>query len=1028
MLLALGGLVLALRLLQIQVLEHGRWALEAARLVHGGREIPYRRGRILDAEERVLARDDELRSVVLVYRDFRREHPLGQVAHARSLLEGRAVPLAEARARLRDWARELVSLTPETVRSLARLPDEPGPAVHGDAALRARRAADLSFYLRSLLGFTELGAWKPVRELAAEQPGRPFLELVALARGHGDPERVWAELDARLTRSLERLETLARWLEPGGAAGDDPASLEPLGRLIAELERVRRSIEDATAAKLFAEATGFPPGRIESETLATRFDHAWIAELLGWDRPRVAEWTRTVRRGWQLGWRDEQCLPRLLWDLVLDPATPGPAEFLDRLAVLFAPEGALGRALDEGPAPWSELARPSVFAELPELFEAEVPGEALALGENALPFQAPEVRMGGDTLALLPAGEGAESLHGKLVRALSGRRPSDVETLIALARGLVSAWERHYQDALRAALDLTLQAAAPGTRGLDGGLVLAEGGRDRAAERAEYFLKDYSMRPRPLSTAEPSYDVVYLLTRYERDFPGFQVRELHARELAVFSGDDPLPADLVVGRVSAPTIDVLERQRAPAALLRSLERDPDREQEEEEELLRLIGEVRRPDEVRGVSGIEALCDAELTGRNGYRETRGLQDVFGAGAEEIAVREPEDGQDVVLTLDVDLQRAAQRTLQHPVSVDDEKFDHAWRMNPVGAIVLLSMQGDVLAAASEPDDHSLLEPEAGGQRALVIERTLRKPTFQPPGSAFKVFVAAWALDHGLDPARTVTCAPITRGGFGYKDLRCWNPLGHGTVALEEALVRSCNAYFAWLGETLRTEEFLELSTEFGFGQPTGVRVLPDVDERPGRRGLLEDRAGLAVRGRELPDALRSMAANGLGVIEATPMQLARATLMLARGEKPALRLIRRVGERVLEPAPPERLEVSARALEFVRSAMAGVADDPQGTAHAALSRAELGLPVAVKTGSADLEDRKDEEGHTVYRKHAWVTGWVPASDPVAVFGLFVHDTTATSSHGAIYLTRDFLHQPEVLAWLDENGVDVSGVESR
>ena len=64
----------------------------------------------------------------------------------------------------------------------------------------------------------------------------------------------------------------------------------------------------------------------------------------------------------------------------------------------------------------------------------------------------------------------------------------------------------------------------------------------------------------------------------------------------------------------------------------------------------------------------------------------------------------------------------------------------------------------------------------------------------------------------------------------------------------------------------------------------------------------------------------------------------------------------------------------------------------------------------------------------RKHAWVGGWAPAQEPELVFVIFEHDTSATSSHGAVFLARQVLRQPEVLAWLAERGVDVSGVPAR
>ena len=1028
--LALLGVVLGLRLFQIQVLEHAVWAEEAARMLHGGREVPYRRGRILDAEERVLASDEDQRSVELYYRSFRREHPLAQVAHARSLLLGRPLSLVDARDHLVEWARELVSLRAADAAAFAR-GERPGSSSPADPALRLRRAADLSFYLRQLLGFRgreDDALWKALRERARLEPERSFLELAAAVRRGVTPRALEEEgqaLEDRLAESMGVLERLAGWLRPEPRPGTTP-----LDELLAELEATRRAVEDAAAAKLFAEATGFVPGRIETDTLLECFDHTWLADLLCWDSTRLAEWATTVRQGWLAGWRDGVCVPRVLWNLVDDPgAERGPGQFLDCLAVVFEPEEALEASMDAGPTPWREVRELAVFAQLDSLFAAGVPASAERAAADALPILLEELRAQPDDLELFPPDLGPDSFRARLEQALTGRSRPDVARLTELAAELLPQWDLRFQETLRRALDDIRREARDDELGPQGGLVLAEGGRERAAERAEYFLRDYGTRPRLLSGSDLTWDVVYLLTRKELELPGFRVGELRARDVLEQPGDDVRPALGLLGRVSAPTLDDLQRQWRESAALRRLQSQPERDRAEDEDLRRLIGEVRLSNEVQGVSGLEAFFEPELAGVNGYRETRGLADVFGAGAEELPVREPEDGEDVVLTLDIDLQAAAQRCLRHPAQ-GDGNADEDWRANPVGAIVLLSRAGEVLAAASEPDDESEIDENASAARQQRIERTLKKPWFQPPGSPFKVFVAAWALDHGLDPEHEVVCGPIAGGGSGYKSLRCWNTVGHGPLRLEQAIERSCNAYFAWLGETMRTEDFRELCDVFGFGQPTGVRRAPPWDAGRARRtGLSEDLAGLAAApGEELPDSLRSMAANGLGRIEATPMQVARAMLALGTGEQRELTLVKRVGARPYPLGTPTPLPISKRSLDFVRGAMLEVARAPLGTAHAALGPTALGLPIAVKTGSADVQSRKDDQGHSQVVKHAWVAGWLPPERPELVFVLFEGRTTATSSHGAIYVARQLLTQPEVLDWLGARGVDVSQVAAR
>ncbi len=1041
----LGALVILARLFEIQVAESAIWKHQAARLVHSGRDVPYHRGRILDAQGRVLARDLDSLELVLVYRDFRRGHPLGQIAHARSILEGRAVSLREARANLRAWALELVRLSPRALEEFAgggglRLPSlELEPVPSGEEEARRARASDLGFYVKRLFGL-DPPELRGLERRSRDEDGRarPFLELAALELARGstpDPAGALRRVEQRVERSLaslERLAGLVAWKE------DPAAPRPPLERLLAELEEARAWVEDATASKLFGEASGFAPGRVAPETLCAAFDLRWIASELCWDGERLERWAVRAREGWLAGWRDGYALPHLAWNLVLDPArSPNALDVLARALCVLGPEGSVEACLD-GRAPDPRLPISlEVFEELDELFIAEPPVGALPTVAEILPLPLSELeRVERDAevdWSLLdrcwnaPAPETCSG--SETARSLGGRRPADVEALVlSLARRLDD-WDAGIQQALRESLERTLRASDPDARSADGRLSFERGRRTRARERAEFFWKDYGTRPWPLLDEPPSYDVVYLLARYEQDYAGFVVRERRTREVHVAAGDRASLAAEIIGQVSSVGVRDLVSQRPTARRLRELMGLPERSDAEELELERLLGSVLLEDEVRGVSGIEAFLQPELVGRNGYRESRGLEDVFGKGVAS-AAREPENGRDVALTLDLDLQRAAVRTLQSPPAVsDDPDYDWEWYVNPVGAVVLLASDGDVLAASSEPNASSEIAEDARGQRAVLYERTLQKPTFQPPGSVVKPFFSAYALSEvGLDPRSIVTCGPIARGGVGYKDVRCHSISGHGDVSLDQALVRSCNAYFAWLGETLSDADLRAAARLFGFGEPTGVRRAP-----PGgagalpRKGLIEHTAGVRA-GAALNDFDRRLVANGLGPVEATPMQLARAMLALATGELVELRLVKSVGGEEMPRGRRERLALRESALERVRADLSDVAADPGGTAHAALAPGILGFRVAVKTGSADLAARADDGGTRVVPKHTWVAGWLPPEKPELVFVVFVHDTSATSSHGAIYVARELLTQPEVLNWLVAHGVDVSGVPAR
>ncbi|HED66203.1 MAG TPA: hypothetical protein ENJ09_11685 [Planctomycetes bacterium] len=1098
--LTLGSLIVLGRLFEIQVHEHRVWAEEAARLVHSGREVPYRRGRILDARGRVLARDKDTHHLVLTYRDFRRGHPLGEVAHARSLLEGRPVPLPEAAAHLEDWALELLRLSPRELAGFGRGEGlstaslDLAPLAEEGRRRRARelslasRARDVGYYLRRLLPLDRRER-RALEKIAREGESlESYLTLASRMLGYDeDGVELEDEVRARISGTMQRLGRMAEFLE-----WDEKllAHRTPISLLIGELEETRRWVEDATAAKLFSEAAGFQAGRLEPDVLLERIDLSWIARELGWNRTRLEEWARSTRRSWLSGWRDGYALPRLLAELRLGPARKaGPEVYLAHLASLFLEGDAVERSISgDGPTLRECVAedgpRTAVLGGLAHLFGERIdrPGRAVlsiqspsfreAYASLSERFEADRADLAAQRLAAdrlsdevrqtqrletiervakarraehwilvdlafpgeaeVPSdGAPAAGLGRRVMALLESNLWSAPEETREITRRLADRWDARVQEVARERLDERIAASDPADL-VDGRLSIPAELRGRAEERAEFFLKDYGRRLRPLLAGEPSFEVLQFLVNYEEDFAGFRAREAREREYPVVPGDEARVAPGIIGGVSSIGVEDVLSQLAAARRLRELKALPEKTEAESEELRRLVASVYLTDEVKGVSGIEAYWDQELTGRNGYYESRGLEDVFGEGRDDTEFSRPVDGEDVVLTLDTDLQRAARRALESGAGLEDPRSDPGWYRNPVGAAVLLSVDGDVLAAASVPSPASYIAPDAPEQRKLIIDRTFRRPTFQPPGSVMKPFVATYALsDVHVDPNLPVLCADIG-GGAGYVDVHCHSRVGHGEVTMERAIVVSCNSYFAWLGETLEERDLRAMMHTFGFDVPTGVRTPPPWDDGLRERGgFVEHVGGLRPeRYGRIGAHGRRLAGNGLGLVNLTPMQLARGVLALATGRLHDLRLVKRIGERELPLGRSTDLGVSSDALAFVRRAMGEVAnsDDWQRTGKV-LGAAHLGFPVAVKTGSADLASAKRLfHGRMVVPKHTWIAGWAPADDPKVVFVVFVHDTLATSSHGAVYLARELLLEPEVISYLAEQGVDISTVPAR
>lgn len=1011
--LALAAVVL-LRLFRLQVLEHELWAGEATNLVRSSTVVPYRRGSIVDRAGREIVRDEEVYRVEFRYRDFRRGHPLGALAHAWSSLELRAVPLDEALAVLAPAALELVQLSHAELDAFAAGEALSGEHMAAAAALPGRqeyrfaRRADLRFYISRLLRLDRRESLDAVRS-KERYPSILAFALAAHPEFESEAELL-DDLARRLAEAERDLGRLADLLHGGDRAA-----------LIADLEAWRREVEDASASELFREAAGFSMGRLEPSTVVQYFDLDWLAVLLRWDQARLAQWIEGARADWTRAFA-EYHLPRLGVLLEL-----GRQDELAGIVSGFWAERYLrdGGAVAEGADHALE-----VLDDLDSLFEVRRPRDLSADDLCVPPFGEPGVRFG--------AGASWEDLARLELWALSGAEPAAAEVAALAAewsernaRELDQAWIAERTAAVVASLEPRLQGALAGflaelTAAESGRrLPLSDGRLDHAEERAQSVQKDHGSRPFDLGDlgdlgGEPDYTLVHLVTRYPEAFAGFGVSQATRRYRQVYrrGANDVAYAAALVGNVRAPGLIELLGQRAREAELALLLRRGERD---EEQISTLVREILLVDEQLGSEGLEGQFEDELSGANGYREVRGMQELLdaagGAGGGRPGrdyFRPPEDGRELLLTLDLELQRAAQETLAHPAEdPDPSQRDYRWLARPTGAIILARPDGDVLAAASFPDawrtDAATGEPSSD-PRDWAIDRTLTAVDFQPPGSVIKPFVAVWALDRaGLDPTETMTCGARDGGrGAGYRSMACSNLGGHGGVELHEALMRSCNGYFAWLGEQLDEHAFQSLAAAFGFGQPTGVRCYPE------RGGLRED-----VCSRHLFENLQGsrllMAGNGLGVVNVTPMQVARAYAGLATGELPEMRLVERVGDEPL-PRRSRPIDFSEQALEIVRAGLFDVAAIPGGTAHVALDADELGFALCVKTGSADLSSVAvvTADGTERVPKHTWVAGWFPPEKPVAVLVVFVDDTLATASHSAVWIARQFLQRPEVQAF--------------
>jgi len=399
------------------------------------------------------------------------------------------------------------------------------------------------------------------------------------------------------------------------------------------------------------------------------------------------------------------------------------------------------------------------------------------------------------------------------------------------------------------------------------------------------------------------------------------------------------------------------------------------------------GEYRGGDLI-GKMGLERLREKDLRGEKG----RHYMEVNALGFEQRNLKgiEPLPGNDLQLTIDMDLQRAAEDIM----SAEGKS----------GAVVAVEVNsGRLLALASAPALE--LDKFIGGISYKDWQAMLDNPRHPlinkivqgqyPPGSTYKLVTAAAGLaEHVITPDTVIYCPGHYK--FGNRTYRCWKHSGHGAVNLNRALSESCDVYFYQVGQRLGVDRLAKYARLFGLGKKTGVEM---EHEKP---GLIPTSAWKKRRfGKAWQEGETLSVAIGQGFDLVTPIQLAFMTATVANGGtlyKPGLvELVRDPDGRILERFEPEivhRLTGQGRNLALVRKGLIEAVNGRHGTGRRARLK-DLGITVAGKTGTAQVvrlkkyRHLKEKDIPYKYRDHAWFTCFAPAENPeIAVTVLVEH----------------------------------------
>ncbi|MGQ9493050.1 MAG: penicillin-binding protein 2 [Anaerolineae bacterium] len=397
----------------------------------------------------------------------------------------------------------------------------------------------------------------------------------------------------------------------------------------------------------------------------------------------------------------------------------------------------------------------------------------------------------------------------------------------------------------------------------------------------------------------------------------------------------------------------------------------------------------------GLMGVEATYEKILRGRKGQKHIE--VDAFGREVNVLAIDPPQPGHSILLTLDLELQRAAETALREGMHRVGSTAGIVVAMNP--------QTGEILAMVSLPSyDNNLFARGITAQDYEQLQADLERPLLNhaisgqyPPGSTFKVVPAAAALEEGVIDYKTkLTCMGELRLPNKYfpddptkaQVFKCWNKWGHGALNVTEAIAQSCDIYFYQVGggfenfNGLGIDKLGEYARAFGFGELTGIAL-------PGEAtGLIpDDHWKRMTYGETWVTGDTYNAVIGQGYILVTPLQLLNATAAIANGgtlyrPQVVYRIVDNEG-RIIQDYRPEiirQLPISAQNLEIVREGMRAAVT--RGTAHRANLRE---IAVAGKTGTAEYPGPRDAEGYLP--THAWFTAFAPYDEPEIALVVFV-----------------------------------------
>ena len=385
-------------------------------------------------------------------------------------------------------------------------------------------------------------------------------------------------------------------------------------------------------------------------------------------------------------------------------------------------------------------------------------------------------------------------------------------------------------------------------------------------------------------------------------------------------------------------------------------------------------------DIVGKLGIELILEKRLRGTKGLNSVE--VDVLGRQFNRVQDEPPRAGENLTLSLDIDLQRSVSEALGEEAGT---------------VIVMEPETGKVRALVTHPsyDNNAFTTTLSQKDWAALVEdprRPLQNRSIQsryPPGSVWKLMMAGLFLEQKIDPKATVTCTGRVK--LGTHTFRCWKRGGHGSMNMMQSLINSCDVYYYEMAQKVGIDNIERFAKACGFGKPTGIDLPHESSGLVPGRTWKTNRFGEAWQGGETLNV-----SIGQGYTLVTPLQMAVFMCsLLNEGKLLKPLLIEDEKPQVLADVP-----IPDESRQFILEAMRVTASS--GTAKRirrpdAIMGGKTGTAQVVKIGERRL--RKEEMDY-YHRDHAWLVSWGKKADKTYVVVVMVeHGGGGGSTAGPI-----------------------------